>query len=88
MPTDVFDEIRVNEKKEITEGTFTNIAVKSGDKLFTPPVNCGLLNGVLRQKLVESGELIEKILYPKDLYNAEKVYCLNSIRGVCEVELY
>ena len=86
-PHDFFEEIRTNEKNEITEGTFTNVAVRIGDHLYTPPLSCGLLNGVMRQKLLQQGRLQERILYPEDLANADCVYCMNSIRGIFEVEL-
>ena len=87
MPSDIFDEIGVNEKGEITEGIFTNIAVKIGENLFTPPIKCGLLNGTFRQKLLEEGKMQEKIIYPEDLKNADKIFCFNSIRKMVEVEL-
>ena len=87
MPQDVFDEICINEKGEITEGTFTNIAIKKNGKIFTPPLKCGLLNGIMRQNLLNIGKIEEKILYPEDLKNADKIYCFNSVRGIVEVEL-
>ena len=87
MPKDVFDEIGINEKGEITEGTFTNIAVQQNGSIYTPPLHCGLLKGVTRQKLLRDGKIKEKILYPDDLKNAEKIYCFNSVRGIVEVEL-
>ena len=87
MPDDVYDEIRINERGEITEGTFTNIAVEIGGKLYTPPIFCGLLNGTYRQKLIDDGILHEQVLYPKDLQNADKIYCFNSVRKMIEVEL-
>lgn len=87
MPNEVFDKIRTNEKGEITEGTYTNIAILKNGILYTPPVNCGLLNGILRSKMVKKGELKEKILYKKDLETADKIFCLNSVRGVIEVNL-
>lgn len=87
FPKDVFDEICVNEKGEITEGTFTNIGAKINGVIYTPPVACGLLNGITRQKLLREGAIQEKILYPDDLKAAEKIYCFNSVRGTVEVEL-
>ena len=87
MPTDVFEHIRTNERGEITEGIFTNIAIKKDGKLYTPPVSCGLLNGTFRQKLLKEGKLVEKILYPKDLENADKIFCFNSVRKMVEVQL-
>ena len=86
-PEDVFDEIRVNERGEITEGTFTNIAIQKGGKLYTPPVECGLLNGTFRDRLVREAKLIEKVLYPQDLKTADKIFCFNSVRKMVEVEL-
>jgi para-aminobenzoate synthetase/4-amino-4-deoxychorismate lyase len=86
-PDDIFDNIRQNEKSEITEGTFTNILIQKDGKLYTPPIYCGLLNGILRQELIEKKEVIEKVLYKEDLQNADKIYCINSIRGIVEVEL-
>lgn len=86
-PKDVFDEIGINEKGEITEGSYTNIAVKQGKNIYTPPVECGLLNGIMRQKLIRTGKIKEKVLYIDDLKQADKIYCFNSIRGIIEVEL-
>ena len=86
-PADVFDDIRTNERGEVTEGTFTNVAILKNGKFYTPPLACGLLNGILRQSLIEEGKLEEKILYKKDFETAEKIFCINSIRGVVEVDL-
>lgn len=85
--TEYFDEIRVNERGEITEGTFTNIAIVQNDRLYTPPIHCGLLSGTYRKKMIEDGILEEKILYPEDLKIADKIYCFNSVRKMVEVEL-
>lgn len=82
-PQDVFDEIRVNERGEVTEGIFTNIGILKNDKYYTPPVSCGLLAGTFREQLGWE----EKILYPDDLKTADKIFCFNSVRGLVEVEL-
>jgi len=88
FPKEVFDEICVNERGEITEGTFTNIGAQINGVIYTPPVACGLLNGITRQKLLREGAIQEKVLFPSDLAIAEKIFCFNSVRGVVEVELY
>ena len=87
MPTDAFEHIRTNERGEITEGIFTNVAIEKDGKLYTPPVSCGLLNGTYRQKLLEEGKLIEKVLYPEDLQTADNIFCFNSVRKMVEVQL-
>lgn len=83
----IFDEIFFNEKGELTEGARSNVVLGVNGELFTPSVKCGLLNGVLRQKLLNEGKIKEKILYCEDLERADKIYCINSVRGIVEVEL-
>lgn len=78
---DVFDEIYFNERGEVTEGSRSNIIIEKNGKFYTPPVMCGLLNGVFRQTL----DCEEKILYKKDLLEADAVYCCNSVRGMVKV---
>jgi len=84
---EVYDEIFFNEKSELTEGARTNIVLQIGGSLYTPPLECGLLNGILRQKMLEENQLQEKILYLADLKKADKVYCINSVRGMRRVEV-
>lgn len=83
LPQGVFDEIRVNERGEITEGIFTNVGILKDGKYYTPPVSCGLLAGTFREQLGWE----EKVLYPEDLETADKIFCFNSVRGLVEVEL-
>lgn len=84
---EIFDEIFFNEKGELTEGARSNITLEIGGELFTPPVNCGLLNGILRQEMLKQGKIKEKKLYLEDLKHAKKVFCINSIRGKVEVKV-
>lgn len=81
---EIYDEIFFNEKDELTEGARSNIVLQINGKLYTPPVSCGLLNGIGRQQLKD---IEEKILYKSDLENAEKIFCINSVRGMVEVHL-
>jgi para-aminobenzoate synthetase/4-amino-4-deoxychorismate lyase len=48
--------------------------------LLTPPVSSGLLGGVFRQHLLQSGEIEEKVLWLDDLHQCRKVYLINSVR--------
>ena len=86
-PKDYFDIIGINERGEITEGTYTNVAIEKDGKLYTPPISSGLLGGTYREKLIETGRMEEKILHPDDLEQAEKIFCFNSVRKLVEVEL-
>lgn len=86
-PQDYFDIIGINERGEVTEGTYTNIAIEKYGKLYTPPISCGLLGGTYREKMIEECKMEEKILYPYDIENADKIFCFNSVRKLVEVEL-
>lgn len=74
--------IFLNERGELTEGSRTNLFLRKNGRLVTPPLECGLLNGVLRSKLIDSGECTEEILYPADLQTAEEIFLGNSLRGL------
>lgn len=84
---EVYDEIFFNERGELCEGARTNILLEIDGKFYTPPLSCGMLNGVLRQNLLDSGVCHEKVLYKKDLLEADNIYCINSVRGIKRVEL-
>jgi len=81
-----FDEaLFINAKGEFTEGTISNIFISSGKLLYTPPISCGLLPGVLRQHLLSSGRAREKTLRYKEVFGADKVYLGNSVQGLRKV---
>ena len=82
---DFFDIIFMNEKDEITEGSITNIYIKKNDKLYTPPLNCGLLNGTIRKSLIYDKNAEEKIIYINDLRDSDSVYISNAIIGLQKV---
>jgi para-aminobenzoate synthetase/4-amino-4-deoxychorismate lyase len=83
-----YDVLFINSKDEVTEGAISNIFIKNGERFFTPPIACGLLNGVYRRFMFEKGfPLEEKVLFEKDLFEADKVYLANSVRGVVEAKI-
>ena len=72
----------LNNRGELTEGSYNNILLNMAGKLVTPPVACGLLPGVMRSELLAQGKVTEKILYPDDLKIAEEILLVNSLRGI------
>ena len=77
----------VNEKGEVTEGSYTNIFLQKDGKLVTPPVSCGLLPGVYRDHLLrEYPGLVEEALFTRlDVEQADALYVGNSVRGLVKV---
>ena len=84
-----FEVIFCNKQEEVTEGSITNIFIRKGQMFFTPPIECGLLGGVMRRFLLEkNGERVrEKVLHEHDLLEADGIYAVNSVRGVVQVRL-
>lgn len=71
----------LNEHGQLTEASYHTLVVKLAGKFVTPPLACGLLPGVLREELLERGEISEQILYPDNLERAEELWLVNSVRG-------
>jgi para-aminobenzoate synthetase/4-amino-4-deoxychorismate lyase len=70
----------------LTESTFANIVLRFGDKRYTPPSEAGLLPGVFRRHLLETGEIEERSLTVDDLAKTDEVMLINSVRRWIEVE--
>ena len=82
-----YDVIFLNERDELAEGSYNNIVVSLQGELLTPALPCGLLPGVLRGELLDSGAIREAILTLDDLHRADKVWLINSVRGWRECQL-
>lgn len=80
------DVILWNERRELTESTRANIALRLGERWFTPPVASGLLGGVYRAQLLREGAVHERVLTLDDLDAADEVRLINSVRGWISVE--
>ena len=85
LAEDVFDAIFLNEQGEVCEGARSNVFIVRDGQWLTPSLKCGLLPGVMRRSLLESGRAIEQVLYREDLLSAEKIYLANALRGVIPV---
>jgi len=83
FPTTEADEvILLNERGELCEGTITSLFLDDGTgPLKTPPLASGLLAGVLREELLETGSAVEAVLQPDDLAGGT-VLVGNSLRGL------
>lgn len=79
---DVDEVLFLNERGELTEGSYHNLLLKINGKMLTPVRESGLLNGVLRQELLERGEIAEALLFQEDLAKADEIWLINSVRGM------
>jgi len=82
-----YDVLFLNERGEVTEGSYTTLVISRGAELLTPALSCGLLPGTLREELLEAGAIREAVLTLEDLRAADTVWLVNSVRGWRECRL-
>ena len=81
-----YDEpIFLNSKNQITEGATSNIFVVVEDKIYTPKLSCGLLNGIVRQYIVSNYDVIESEIDLEFLNNGDEIFLTNSLFGIMPV---
>ena len=79
--SDCIDVVFLNERGEVTEGSYNTIVALLRGELLTPALSCGLLPGLLREELIEAGGIREAVLTPADLKDADTLWLINSVRG-------
>jgi para-aminobenzoate synthetase/4-amino-4-deoxychorismate lyase len=82
-----FDALFLNEDGELAEGARTNVILELDGELVTAPLDVGVLDGVMRRKLIEEGTLREQRLGLADLQRASRIFLSNALRGLFEVRL-
>ncbi len=84
----------LNDHKNIVEALQGNIFMFKGNKLITPPVSEGCLNGVMRKQIlaltrnIENIEIIEAVISPFELQNADELFITNVIKGIQPITNY
>ncbi len=68
-------------------GTVSNLFVVNNRTLHTPTVNCGILKGITRQKVIHLAlgkniQVKEKSLNPNQLYQAQEAFLTNSLMEI------
>lgn len=88
-PNQADEVILFNSRGELCEGTITNVFLDMGDDgpLQTPRRAAGLLPGILRAELLESGRAVESDLNAADFFRASNILVGNSLRGLIGTEL-
>ena len=87
-----YDEVvLLNERGEVSECTAANVFAVKGEKVVTPPLSSGCLEGVTRGVLMEiAGDagtvVVEQTLRPEDLYSADEVFVTSTNRNVLGVK--
>ncbi|TRX00438.1 aminotransferase class IV [Flavobacterium gawalongense] len=86
--------ILLNDSKNVVEALQGNIFMLLGNKLITPPVSEGCLNGVMRKQIlglakkIANLEVVEQVISPFDLQKADELFITNVIKGIQPITKY
>lgn len=84
----------VNTDKNIVEAINGNLFMLMGNKLITPPISEGCLNGVMRKQIIElvktqqNIEIVEELISPFELQKADELFITNVIFGIQPITKY
>jgi branched-chain amino acid aminotransferase len=84
----------LNDSKNVVEAIQGNLFMLTGNKLITPPVSEGCLNGVMRKQVLEFAkkmdnlEVVEEAISPFDLQKADELFITNVIKGIQPITKY
>ena len=84
----------LNDSKNIIEALQGNIFMLMGNKLITPPVSEGCLNGIMRKQIlslakqIENLDVVEEVISPFDLQKADELFITNVIKGIQPITQY
>lgn len=84
----------MNDEKNIVEALQSNLFLLTGNKLITPPVSDGCLNGIMRKQILaiarktEGLEVLEESISPFDLQKADELFLTNVIKGIQPITKY
>lgn len=85
--TEADEVLLLNERGEICEGSTTSVFVEGPEgQLLTPPLDSGILPGVLRADLIRERKARGQALKPSDLAG-RKLFVGNSLHGLVAAEL-
>lgn len=84
----------VNDEKNIVEALQGNLFMFSGNRLVTPPIADGCLNGVMRRQILALTKKIDGIeveeipISPFELQKADELFITNVIQGIRPITRY
>jgi branched-chain amino acid aminotransferase len=84
----------LNDKKNVVEAITGNLFMLSENKLITPPISEGCLNGIMRKQVInlmkefQEIELVEREISPFELQKAEELFITNVIQGIQPITKY
>lgn len=76
----------LNESGYIAECSMSNIFFIKNKKIYTPCIDSGILNGIIRAWIIKNFKVVEGHYTLDDLYNADAAFLTNSLMGIMSVK--
>lgn len=76
------DCLYINERGEVTETSIYSVFCFVDGRWITPSLSSGVLGGVMRQRLLERGGVVESRIMAEDVRRASAIVLANSVRGL------
>ena len=80
------DVVFLNENGYVTETSCANIFVVKNKEIFTPKVEDGLLDGIIRKRIMEEFKVKERSITLEELIESDEVIITNSLMGAMSVK--
>ena len=86
--------ILLNDRKDVVEFTNGNLFLVFGNKIITPPISSGCLNGIIRKQLIKLlnkstvFEFEERAISPFELQQADEMFLTNINVGIKPISQY
>jgi 4-amino-4-deoxychorismate lyase len=80
------DVIFLNENGYVTETSCANIFIVKNNEIFTPRISDGLLDGIIRRKIIENFKVQEKSITFEELKKSDEVIITNSLMGAMSIK--
>lgn len=78
-----YDEVLfLNEEDIICEGSISNVFFIKNNTIYTPSIKCGILNGIMRQWIINRYNVIEGQYTLEQLYSSDGIFITNSLIGI------
>lgn len=88
-----FDEAILWSAESAAETANHNLFIVKRKQIYTPPLQSGCLNGIMRMHVIRLCQkleipLSESLISEKDLQNADEIFLTNALRGIIPVWRY
>ena len=77
-----------NTKGDLAEGAVSNLFFIKNGQLYTPPIEAGLLPGIVRAYVCHRYDVVERAIRPDEIPSFDECFLTNSLMGIMAVRQF